>query len=371
MNRPTPTPAPKPGSVPAPKPEPAAGEPGSTSAAAPAQALEVSAGAVKSGPINMIQALNGALDLYLERDEQAVILGEDVGYFGGVFRVTEGLQKKYGAKRVFDTPLSEAGIVATAIGMALNGLRPIVEIQFADFIFPAFDQIVNELAKYRYRSGGQYAPKVTLRAPYGGGIRGGHYHSQSPEALFAHVPGLRVVIPAGPYEAKGLLLAALECPDPVIFFEPKRVYRALRAEVPAGYYTLPLERATVVRHGADATLVAWGAMLQVAREAALLAEGEGYDVEVIDLQSIYPYDLATVVGSVRKTHRLVVLHEAPRTCGFGAELLAAVQEAAFDCLEAPLRRVTGFDTPFPYTLESHYLPDAPRVLQALRESIEY
>lgn len=338
----------------------------------PAAKSAAAAGAtVAAGPLNMIQALNQALDQFLEREPMAVILGEDVGYFGGVFRVTEGLQKKYGAKRVFDTPLAEAGIVAMAIGMGLNGLRPIVEIQFADFIFPAFDQIVNELAKYRYRSGGQYAPNVTIRAPYGGGIRGGHYHSQSPEALFAHVPGLRVIIPSGPYEAKGLLLAALECPDPVLFFEPKRIYRAVRAEVPAGYYTLPLEKANIVRHGRDVTLVAWGAMTHVAREAAMLAEAEGYDVEVVDLLSIYPYDLATVVASVETTHRMVVLHEAPRTCGFGAELMAAVQEAAFERLEAPLRRVTGFDTPFPYTLENHYLPDAQRVLQVIRETIEF
>ncbi|MFN7952720.1 MAG: alpha-ketoacid dehydrogenase subunit beta [bacterium] len=322
-------------------------------------------------PMNMIQALNQALDLYLERDEAAVILGEDVGLFGGVFRVTQGLQQKYGSERVFDTPLAEAGIVGMAIGMALNGLHPIAEVQFADFIFPAFDQIVNELAKYRYRSGGQYAPRVLVRAPYGGGIKGGHYHSQSPEAYFAHTPGLRVVMPSGPYEAKGLLLGALECNDPVIFFEPKRIYRSARREVPLDYYTLPLERARVARRGGDATLVAWGAMLTTALEAAALAEGEGYDVEVIDLQSIAPYDLRTVVRSVQKTGRLVVVHEAPRTCGFGAELIAAVQAAAFDRLQAPLARVTGFDTPFPYTLEEHYLPSADRVAHAVIDAIEY
>lgn len=326
---------------------------------------------MESKQLNLIQALNEALDLYLEREEDAVILGEDVGLFGGVFRVTQGLQEKYGSERVFDTPLAEAGIVGMAIGMALNGLRPIAEIQFADFIFPAFDQIVNELAKYRYRSGEQYAPKVVIRTPYGGGIRGGHYHSQSPEAFFAHTPGLRVVLPSNPYQAKGLLLAALEGRDPVIFLEPKRLYRASKGEVPSDYYTLPLDRANVVRPGADATLVAYGSMVPIAQEAATLAEGEGYDVELIDLVSVAPYDLDTVLRSVEKTGRLVVVHEAPRTCGFGAELVAAVQERAFDRLEAPLRRVTGFDTPFPYTLEAHYLPTADRILFELREVIEY
>jgi 2-oxoisovalerate dehydrogenase E1 component beta subunit len=321
--------------------------------------------------LNMIQALNNALDLYLEREDTAVVLGEDVGLFGGVFRVTTGLQDKYGSDRVFDTPLAEAGIVGMAIGMALNGLRPIVEIQFADFIFPAFDQIVNELAKYRYRTAGQYTPKVLIRSPYGGGIRGGHYHSQSPEAYFAHTPGLRVVIPSGAYQAKGLLLAALESKDPVIFLEPKRIYRASKAEVPMEYYTLPLGRASVVRTGIDATLVAYGAMTGIAREAAALAEGEGYDVEVIDLASIAPYDLKTVLRSVEKTGRMVAVQEAPGTCGFAGELLAAVQEQAFTRLEAPLRRVTGLDTPFPYTLEDHYMPNAERILFVLREVIEY
>ncbi|MEE9279946.1 MAG: alpha-ketoacid dehydrogenase subunit beta [Myxococcota bacterium] len=321
--------------------------------------------------LNLIQALNDALDLYLEREKSAVVLGEDVGLFGGVFRVTSGLQEKHGSDRVFDTPLAEAGIVGMAIGMGLAGLKPVVEIQFVDFIFPAFDQIVNELAKYRYRSGAQYTPKVVIRTPYGGGIRGGHYHSQSPEAYFAHTPGLRVVLPSGPREAKGLLLGALECPDPVIFLEPKRIYRASRGEVPTEYYTLPIDRANVVRPGADATLVAYGAMLSVAQEAALRAEGEGYDVEVIDLVSVAPYDLDTVLRSVEKTGRLVVAHEAPRSCGFGAELVAAVQERAFTRLEAPLRRVAGLDTPFPYALEDHYLPNADRILFELRETIEY
>ena len=321
--------------------------------------------------MNMIQALNNALDIHLARDRESVILGEDVGYFGGVFRVTEGLQKKYGEDRVIDTPLAEAGIVGTAIGMALGGLHPIVEIQFADFVFPAFDQIVNELAKYRYRSGGQMAPKVVIRMPSGGGIRGGHYHSQSPEAYFVHTPGLRVLMPSGPYTAKGLLLAALEASDPVIFLEPKKLYRSLKVNVPESYYSLPLGKGHVVRAGTDATLVAYGAMSTIALEAARLAEGEGYDVEVVDLLSLLPFDLATVTASVEKTGRLVVVHEAPRTCGFAGELIAAVCEKVFDALEAPPQRVTGFDTPFPYTLEDHYMPTAARIVHALTHAIEY
>jgi 2-oxoisovalerate dehydrogenase E1 component beta subunit len=321
--------------------------------------------------LNMIQALNDALDLHLRREETAIIMGEDVGGFGGVFRVTEGLQQKYGVRRVFDTPLAEAGIVGTAIGMALGGLQPIVEIQFADFVFPAFDQIVSEAAKYRYRCGGQYHLRMVIRMPYGGGIRGGHYHSQSPEAYFAHTPGLRVVVPSGPYEAKGLLLAALDCSDPVVFLEPKKIYRSTKAFVPRDYYAIPLERAAVVREGRDATLVAYGAMMEVAREAALLAEGEGYDVEVIDLLSLSPYDLRTVLSSVERTGRLIVIQEAPKTCGFASELIAEVQQRAFTHLQAPLQRVTGFDTPFPYALEEHYLPNTKRVLEVLRRTIEF
>jgi len=325
----------------------------------------------ETSTMNLLQALNQALDLYMERDERAVILGEDVGRFGGVFRVTQGLQEKYGEERVFDTPLAEAGIIGMAIGMGLNGLRPIAEIQFADFVFPAFDQIVSELAKYRYRSGGQYTPNVLIRMPYGGGIRGGHYHSQSPEAYFAHTPGLRVVVASGPYEGKGLLLAALESSDPVVFLEPKRIYRSAKDDIPTDYYTLPLERARIVRKGEDATLVAWGAMVGVCREAALRAEGEGYDVELIDLLSITPYDARTLIRSVEHTGRMVVAHEAPITAGFGAEIAAAVQAKAFTSLKAPIERVCGFDTPFPYTLEEHYLPNAERILSALVRVIEY
>ncbi len=321
--------------------------------------------------MNVIQAVNDALRLELRRDQRVVVLGEDVGAFGGVFRATAGLQQEFGAARVVDTPLAEGGIIGAAAGMALYGLRPVAEIQFADFIFPAFDQIVNEVAKFRYRSGGQYPCPLTIRAPYGGGIKGGHYHSQSPEALFLHTPGLKVVVPSGPYDAKGLLLSAIRDPDPVLFFEPKRVYRAAKGEVPEGEYLIPLGQAAVTRPGTQVTLIAWGAMWHEADQAAREAEAEGIDCELLDLRSLQPLDIETITASVRKTGRAVVVHEAPRTCGFGAELAALIQERCFLSLEAPVARVTGFDTPFPYTLESEYLPRAPRILQAIRATVTY
>jgi pyruvate dehydrogenase E1 component beta subunit len=317
--------------------------------------------------MNIIEAVNSALFLEMARDERVVVLGEDVGKFGGVFRATKGLYEKFGPDRSIDTPLAEGGIIGAAIGMALYGLRPVAEIQFADFIFPAFDQIVNELAKYRYRSGGQYAAPMVIRTPVGGGIRGGHYHSQSPEAYFIHTPGLKVVCPSNPYDAKGLLISAIRDEDPVMFFEPKRVYRAARGEVPEGEYTVPLGKAAIVRPGKQVTVVAWGAMLHEAREAAEHAEKENVDVELIDLRTLWPLDVDTLVESVKKTRRLVIVHEAPRTCGFGAELMAQVVERAFYHLEAQPVRVTGYDTPFPYTLENEYLPRAPRILKAIRE----
>jgi 2-oxoisovalerate dehydrogenase E1 component beta subunit len=316
---------------------------------------------------NIIQAVNDALRGEMRRDRDVVVLGEDVGRFGGVFRATQGLQEEFGKDRVIDTPLSESGIVGTALGMALYGLKPVPEIQFADFIFPAMDPIVNEVAKYRYRSGGQFACPMVIRAPYGGGIRGGHYHSQSPEAHFTHTPGLKVVVPSTPEDAKGLLTSAIRDPDPVLFFEPKRVYRAARGEVPEGEYAIPLGLAKVTRAGQQVSLLAWGAMWHEADQAAREAEAEGIDVEVIDLRTLVPLDVDTIVASVRKTGRAVIVHEAPRTCGFGAELSATIQERCFVHLEAPITRVTGFDTPFPYTLESEYLPRAPRILRALRE----
>jgi pyruvate dehydrogenase E1 component beta subunit len=319
----------------------------------------------------MVQAINEALRFEMLRDDRIVVLGEDVGKIGGVFRVTQGLWEEFGDDRVIDTPLSESGIVGTAIGMALYGLIPIPEIQFADFIYPAYDQIVSELAKMRWRSGGEYSAKVVLRAPVGGGIRGGLYHSQSPESLFIHIAGLKVVCPSNPYDAKGLLLSAIRDPDPVIFFEPKRLYRSQRHEVPDGDYTVPLESARVVRPGKDLTVLAWGAMLHEAVTAARDAIEQGVDVEVVDLRTLWPVDIETVVASVKKTGRLVVVHEAPKTCGFGAELVALVNEKAFVHLEAPPARVCGFDTPFPYALEMEYLPLSHRILPVLLETAKF
>jgi pyruvate dehydrogenase E1 component beta subunit len=321
--------------------------------------------------MNIIQAVNDALRIAMRDDPDVVVLGEDVGKFGGVFRATAGLFDEFGADRVIDTPLAESGIIGTAIGMALYGLRPVPEIQFADFILPAFDQIVNEAAKYRYRSGGQYACPMVIRTPYGGGIRGGHYHSQSPETLFIHTAGLKVVVPSNPSDAKGLLLSAIRDPDPVIFFEPKRMYRAAKGDVAEGAYEVPLGKAAVTREGTQVTLVAWGSMWHEADQAAREAEKEGIDCEVLDLRSLQPLDVDTIVGSVQKTGRAVIVHEAPRTCGFGAELSALIQERCFLNLEAPIVRVTGFDTPFPYTLEMEYLPRAPRILKAIRETVRY
>lgn len=322
--------------------------------------------------VNMIQALNDALKLEMRRDPRVVILGEDVGKLGGVFRVSVDLLKEFGPDRVMDTPLAESGIIGTAIGMALYGLRPVPEIQFVDFIFPAYDQIVNELAKYRYRSGGQYSCPMVIRTPYGGGIKGGHYHSQSPEALFIHTPGLKVVIPSNPYDAKGLLLSAIRDEDPVIFMEPKRIYRAAKGEVPEGDYTVPLGKAAVVREGKEATLLAYGAMLHTVKEAVDTIEKEdGVSCEVIDLRTLMPLDTETIMESVKKTGRAVVVHEAPKTCGFGAELISLINEKAFLHLQAPPVRVTGFDTPFPYTLEHEYLPDVGRIQEAVQQVMSY
>jgi pyruvate dehydrogenase E1 component beta subunit len=321
--------------------------------------------------MNIIQAVNSALHIEMARESKVVVLGEDVGKFGGVFRATSGLYDAYGPDRVIDTPLAEGGIIGSAIGMALYGLRPVPEIQFADFIFPAYDQIVNELAKFRYRSGGQYPCPVVIRTPYGGGIRGGHYHSQSPESLFVHVAGLKVVIPSNPSDAKGLLLSCLRQNDPVLFMEPKRIYRAARGEVDEGDYTIELGKANVVREGEQCTLIAYGAMVPIAEEAAKKAEGQGISCEVIDLRTLLPFDIDTLITSVQKTGRAVVIHEAPRTCGYGAELVASICERAMEYLEAPIQRVTGFDTPFPYTLEHEYMPNADRVLGAVRKTLEW
>ena len=321
--------------------------------------------------MNIIQAVNDALRLEMRRDPRVVVLGEDVGRFGGVFRATTGLQDEFGPERCIDTPLAESGIIGTAIGMALYGMRPVPEIQFADFIYPAYDQIVSELAKMRYRSGGEYPAPVVIRTPVGGGIKGGHYHSQSPEALFIHVPGLKVVCPSNPIDAKGLLATCIRGDDPVIFMEPKRVYRAAKGNVPEGEYTIPLGEAKVAREGRQVTVLAWGAMVHTALEAADQGAGRGYDLEVIDLRTLLPFDVEAILASVRKTGRVVVVHEAPRTCGFGAELAATIQEKAILHLEAPILRVTGFDTPFPYTLEHEYLPDANRILDAVKRVVNF
>ena len=321
--------------------------------------------------MNLCQAVNDALRLEMRRDARVVVLGEDVGAFGGVFRTTVGLQEEFGPDRCIDTPLAESGIVGTAIGMALYGLRPVPEIQFGDFIFPAFDQIVNELAKLRYRSGGEYPAPVVVRMPIGGGIKGGHYHSQSPEALFTHVPGLKVVCPSNPVDAKGLLASAIRGEDPVIFMEPKRHYRLPKAEVPAGELVIPIGEAKVVRPGAQVTVLAWSAMVLTALEAAAKGAERGYDLEVIDLRTLVPFDEQTILASVEKTGRVVIVHEAPRTSGFGAELAATIAEKAMLKLQAPILRVTGFDTPFPYTLEHEYLPDADRILDAVEKLVSF
>ena len=329
--------------------------------------------------MNMVQALNSALDVALTRDPKTLIFGQDVGYFGGVFRVTDKLQAKHGEARCFDAPIAEGGIVATAIGMGAYGLRPVVEIQFADYILPAFDQLVSEAARLRYRSGGQFWAPITVRSPYGGGIFGGQTHSQSPEAIFAHITGLKTVIPSNPYDAKGLLLAAIEDDDPVIFLEPKRLYNGpfdgrhdqpvqswaghAKADVPPDHYTIPLGVASVVRPGRNATVLAYGTMVHVALAAV---EESGLDVEVIDLRSIVPLDIDAIVRSVSKTGRCVVLHEASRFGGFGGELAALVQERCFFHLEAPIERIAGWDIPYPHAFEWDYFPGPERLIQALR-----
>ncbi len=319
--------------------------------------------------MNMLQAVNSALRCELQHNPSVIIFGEDVGKFGGVFRATANLQKEFGEHRVFDTPLSENGIVGAAVGMAIYGLRPVPEIQFADFIYPAFDQIVNEVAKLRYRSGGQMACSMVIRMPYGGGIRGGHYHSQSPEAYFAHTPGLKVVIPSTPYDAKGLLTASIRDDNPVLFMEPKKLYRSAQGEVPEKSFEVPLGKAKIMREGDDFTLICYGSMVPISLEAADKAEEEGVSIEVIDLRTLIPYDLKTLLQSVKKTGRVIVTHEAPKTCGFGAELAATITEKALLHLESPVYRVTGFDTPFPYVHEEEYLPTSTRILKAVQASL--
>jgi pyruvate dehydrogenase E1 component beta subunit len=321
--------------------------------------------------MNYIQALNSALKNELARDPSIVILGEDVGKAGGVFRVTEGLQKEFGEERVIDTPLCEQGILGAAIGMALNGLKPIAEIQFMDYVLPAYDQIANELATMRYRSGGQYTCPVVVRMPACGGIHGGHYHSQSTESLFTHVPGLHVVMPADPYDAKGLLISAIRSEDPVIFLEPKKLYRGATADVPEEAYTVPLGEAKKLNEGDDVTVVTWAVMVGTCVEAVKQAEERGISCDLIDLRTLAPLDTKMILESVERTGRLVIVHEARRTSGFGAEVAALVAEKALLSLEAPIKRVTGFDTHYPYTLEEYYLPDVPRVLLGIEETARF
>lgn len=317
------------------------------------------------------QAVKSALDNEMEKNDKIVLIGEDIGKNGGVFRTTEGLYDKYGPKRVIDTPLNESGIVGTAIGMSLYGLKPVVEIQFMDFIFPAFDQIVSDLAKFRYRTGGAYTCPMVIRAPYGGGIKGASYHSQSGETHFVHTSGLKVVVPSTPYETKGLLISAIRDDDPVIFFEPKRFYRALKEDVPEEAYTIPIGEARIMEEGSDVSLISYGPMIQTAIEAIEIVKKEGTSVELIDLRTLSPLDSETIIKSVKKTGRAVIAHEAPKTLGMSAEIAALIAENCLEYLEAPIQRATGLDTPFPYSLEKEYLPDAKFVSKKIRQTVEY
>lgn len=322
--------------------------------------------------LNMVEAINLALKEEMARDERIILLGEDIGKLGGVFRVTDGLQTLYGPERVIDTPLAEAAIVGTAVGLALGGFKPVPEIQFMGFLPAALDQIICHVSRYRNRSRGRFSLPMVIRAPYGAGIHAPEHHSESTEAILAHLPGLKVVIPSNPYDAKGLLVAALRDPDPVIFLEPKRIYRAIREEVPEGDYIVPLSSAKVIREGSSVTVVAWGAMVREVLRAAELVAAEGIAAEVIDLRTISPMDDETIVASIRKTGRGVIVHEACRTGGMAAEIMARIHEKAFLYLAAPLERVTGFDTIVPLLkLEDYYLPDAGRIARAIRKVVHF
>ena len=328
--------------------------------------------------MNMIEAINSALDNMLQRDDDVILLGEDIGYFGGVFRCTAGLQEKYGKTRVFDTPISECGIIGVAVGMGAYGLRPVPEIQFADYIYPGLDQLISEAARLRYRSAAEFIAPMTVRSPFGGGIFGGQTHSQSPESIFTHVSGLKTVIPSTPYDAKGLLISCIEDNDPVIFFEPKRIYNGpfdgyydkpakswkgfAEAQVPEGHYRIPLGKARTVREGEAMTILAYGTMVHVVES---VTRSKGIDAEIIDLRTLVPLDIDAIEESVEKTGRCLIVHEATRTSGFGAELSALVQERCFYHLEAPIERVTGFDTPYPHSLEWAYFPGPVRIGEAI------
>jgi 2-oxoisovalerate dehydrogenase E1 component beta subunit len=333
--------------------------------------------------LTMVEAIRDALDVKMAQDERVVVFGEDVGYFGGVFRCTEGLQRKYGKSRCFDAPINESGIVGVAIGMGAYGLRPVAEVQFADYVYPAYDQIVSEAARLRYRSGAEFTAPIVVRMPCGGGIYGGQTHSQSPEALFTHVCGLKTIIPSNPYDAKGLLIAAIEDDDPVVVLEPKRLYNGPfsghpdqpvtpwskhpLSEVPAGRYVVPLGQAAVRREGKAVTALCYGTMVHVAETAA---EETGIDAEIVDLRSLIPLDIDAIAASVEKTGRCVIVHEATLTSGFGAELAALVAERCFYALESPIRRVAGWDTPYPHAEEWSYFPGPDRVGRALIAAME-
>lgn len=333
--------------------------------------------------MSMIEAIRSALDVKLSQDPDVLIFGEDVGYFGGVFRCTAGLQEKHGLHRVFDAPIAEGGIVGAAVGMAASGLRPCIEIQFADYIYPGYDQICSEAARMRYRSAGEFTSPLTIRTPVGGGIHGGQTHSQSPEALFTHIAGLKTIIPSNPYDAKGLLIKAIEDNDPVLFLEPKRLYNGPfdgdpnkpavswagheLGEVPEGHYTVDFEKARVLTQGDDLTILCYGTMVWVAEASAKAA---GVNADILDLRSLMPLDLDAIVKSVNKTGRCLVLHEATRTSGFGAELIAEVQQHCFYALEAPIVRVTGWDTPYPHALEWEYFPGQKRTIEAIHKIME-
>ena len=333
--------------------------------------------------MNMIEAIRSAMDVMMDRDPNVIVLGQDVGYFGGVFRCTDGLLRKYGDHRVIDAPIAEGGIIGTAIGMGVNGLRPIAEIQFADYIYPGFDQVVSELARLRYRSAGEFFSPVTIRTPCGGGIRGGQTHSQSPEALFTHVSGVVTVMPSNPYDAKGLLIAAIESDDPVVFFEPKRIYNGpfdgdpekpgvswashAKGEVPEGYYTVPLGVPEVVTEGDEITIITYGTLVHVAQAAA---QKLGVNAEIVDVRTLAPLDAAPLVDSVKKTGRCIVAHEATRFGGFGGELVATLQKDCFYHLEAPISRVAGWDTPYPHAFEWQYFPGLKRMAAAISRVLE-
>ena len=322
--------------------------------------------------LNMVEAINLSLREEMERDNRVVVLGEDVGREGGVFRVTDGLQEKFGPDRVVDTPLAESGIVGTAMGMAIYGLRPIAEIQFDGFLYPCLDQITNHIGRIRNRSRGRFTCPLVIRVPYGGGIHAPEHHSESPEAILAHTPGIKVVIPSTPYEAKGLLVSSIRDPDPVLYLEPKRIYRAIREEVPEGDYSIPLGKARLVQEGKDVTVVAWGAMVREVLNASEQLKEDKISIEMIDLRTISPMDVETIISSIRKTGRGVIVHEAPKTCGLGAEIIALINEKAFLSLQAPIERVTGFDVPVPLMKSEHYyLPNPKRIVMAVKKVMSF